>query len=98
MTTVLQAIGKPGSKVTSPMSPSPTGKVGAVTRIYTDSLVTDSEGEEEAKQTKPRVKPSTDITQIYTQVTQPSRSVELQSPARRSLRSSSRRSPSGPSL
>jgi len=62
-----KAIGKPGSKVTSPMSPSPTGKVGAVTRIYTDSLVTDSEGEEEAKQTKPRVKPSTDITQIYTQ-------------------------------
>ena len=64
-----QAISAPSAKVmspiSSPVSPSSQSK-SPITKIYTDKINVDSDGEESAgKQT--RVKPASDITQIYTQ-------------------------------
>jgi len=64
-----KAISAPSAKVmspiSSPVSPSSQSK-SPITKIYTDKINVDSDGEESAgKQT--RVKPASDITQIYTQ-------------------------------
>jgi len=54
---------------TSPVSPRPTSQSKSpITKIYTDKIVTDSDGEESGQSGKQtRQKPASDITQIYTQ-------------------------------
>merc|ERR1719309_1536021 len=49
-----------------PVSPPPSQNKSAITKIYTEALVNDSDGEDGPTKA-PRAKPANDITQIYTQ-------------------------------
>jgi len=56
------------SPVTSPVSPRPTSQnKSPITKIYTDKIATDSDGEDCPAGKQTRQKPASDITQIYTQ-------------------------------
>jgi len=61
-----KVIAVPTSKLTSPVSPPPSQNKSAITKIYTEALVNDSDGEDGPTKA-PRAKPANDITQIYTQ-------------------------------
>lgn len=52
---------------TSPVSPLTSQAKSPITKIYTDKLATDSDGEESSPGKVARQKPASDITQIYTQ-------------------------------
>jgi len=56
----------PTSKLTSPVSPPPSQSKGGITKIYTEALVNDSDGEDSPTKSI-RSKPANDITQIYQQ-------------------------------
>jgi len=66
-----KVIAAPMTKVmspTSPVSPRPTSQSKSpITKIYTDKIITDSDGEESGQTKQMRQKPASDITQIYTQ-------------------------------
>jgi len=61
-----KVIATPTSKLTSPVSPPPSQNKSAITKIYTEALVNDSDGEDGPMKAT-RAKPTNDITQIYTQ-------------------------------
>merc|ERR1712168_901988 len=61
-----KVIAAPTSKLTSPVSPPSSQNKSAITKIYTEALVNDSDGEDGPTKA-PRTKPANDITQIYTQ-------------------------------
>jgi len=61
-----KVIAAPTSKLTSPVSPPSSQSKSAITKIYTEALVNDSDGEDGPTKA-PRTKPANDITQIYTQ-------------------------------
>jgi len=61
-----KVIAAPSSKLTSPVSPPSSQNKNAITKIYTEALVNDSDGEEGPTKA-PRQKPTSDITSIYTQ-------------------------------
>jgi len=61
-----KVIAAPTSKLTSPVSPPSSQNKGAISKIYTEALVNDSDGEDGPAKA-PRAKPANDITQIYTQ-------------------------------
>jgi len=61
-----KVIAAPTSKLTSPVSPPPSQNKGAITKIYTEALVNDSDGEDGPTKSI-RSKPANDITQIYQQ-------------------------------
>eukprot|EP00091_Calanus_sinicus_P006909 TRINITY_DN1772_c0_g1_i2.p1 TRINITY_DN1772_c0_g1~~TRINITY_DN1772_c0_g1_i2.p1 ORF type:complete len:241 (-),score=48.42 TRINITY_DN1772_c0_g1_i2:173-895(-) len=61
-----KVIAAPTSKLTSPVSPPPSQSKGAITKIYTEALVNDSDGEDGPMKAT-RNRPANDITQIYTQ-------------------------------
>merc|ERR1712106_975663 len=61
-----KVIAAPTSKLTSPVSPPSSQNKGAITKIYTEALVNDSDGEDGPTKA-PRNRPASDITQMYTQ-------------------------------
>merc|ERR1712123_561717 len=61
-----KVIAAPTSKLTSPVSPPSSQNKGAITKIYTEALVNDSDGEDGPTKA-PRNRPASDVTQMYTQ-------------------------------
>jgi len=61
-----KVIAAPTSKLTSPVSPPSSQNKGAISKIYTEALVNDSDGEDGPTKA-PRNRPASDITQMYTQ-------------------------------